>query len=167
MLKISLRMRAAQALMLVALLVSLAPAQLAGAARGPADCAAARFNAAGAARWLAGCGKSDLRAGPEALARAAVLAHAGALGMRADGRDLRLLRVDATPAATHVRFDQVYQGVPVFGGQVLVQYGAAGDIQLINNHTLPNLHVDVTPVVDAAAATRTARAGVSGSAVIT
>ncbi len=62
-----------------------------------------------------------------------------------------------------MRFAQVHKGVPVYLGQVLVQYAASGEVQLINNHTLPDLDVDVTPTIGAGAAQALALAQVRGS----
>ncbi len=150
--------RLALALLILTAAVAGAPA---AAAPAQAGCAELHAAAGGPARWLAGCGRVGIRGTPEAVARAALAAHAGQLGLRADGGDLRLLGVAPTPAATHVRFDQVYRGVPVFDGQVLVQYSPSGELQLINNHTLPNLQLDVTPNVELGAAVALARARVA------
>src|SRR5258706_2282270 len=151
--------------LLVGVLVSLS--LLAAAPRttlAQSGCAVAKFAPAGAApRWLEDCGRVDPKGDPAAVARRALAARSAALGLRSDGSDLKLLSVSPTASATHVRFAQVHKGVPVYLGQVLVQYGASGDVQLINNHTLPNLNLDVTPAVDGAAAQATALAQVPGS----
>src|SRR5687768_9588720 len=108
-----------------------------------AGCATAKSGlAAGVARWLEDCGRVDPKAEPEAAARGAIAARAAQLGLRADGRDLSLLKVDKTHGVTYVRFQQQHNGVPVFAGQVVVQYDRAGQVELINNHTLPNLALD-------------------------
>jgi hypothetical protein len=150
--------------LLIATLVMLSVLPLAPrAAQAQAGCVVTKSNAGGTARWLEGCGKVDLKGDPKTIARRALAGRAGTLGLRPDGRDLRLLAVAPTAVATHVRFAQVHKGVPVYLGQVLVQYGPSGDVQLINNHTLPNLDLDVSPVVDGAAAQATALARVPGS----
>ncbi|MEO6351055.1 MAG: hypothetical protein ABIP53_10430 [Candidatus Limnocylindrales bacterium] len=107
-------------------------------------------NAQGIARWLESCGTVNTKTGPEAAARSAIAARAAQLGLRADGHDLELLKADETEKVTYVRFQQTHNGVPVFTGQVVVQYDRAGNVELINNHTLPNLAVETTPAVDAA-----------------
>ena len=56
-----------------------------------------------------------------------------------------MLDVKQAEPATNVRFQQVHKGVPVYLGQVLVKYDQAGEVQLVNNHTLADLDVDVTP----------------------
>jgi hypothetical protein len=167
MLQIERWMRLARGPIVVALLALTLVGMPARAAQGQSGCAVARGAVGGPAHWLAGCGRVARRGSPEAIARAALAAHAGALGLRADGADLQLLAVAPTSAATHVRFQQVYAGVPVVAGQVLVQYDASGEIQLINNHTLPDLQLDVAPSVDfaSAAATAIARVAPSGGEV--
>lgn len=133
-------------------------------AQAQGGCAALRTAAVdGTPRWLEGCGRVDPKADPETAARQALAAEAARLGLRADGRDLQLQAVVANKAATYVRFNQVYQGVPVYLGQVLVQYNRAGEVQLINNHTRPNLTLAVTPTVDGDTAEATALAQVPGS----
>jgi hypothetical protein len=137
-----------------------APAQLAKQAQCAAAKAAIR---AGVARWLEGCGAVNPTLAPEAAARSAIAARAALLGLRADGRDLALVRSDQTQKATHVRFQQTLNGVAVFTGQVVVEYDRAGNVLLINNHTLPNLGIDTNPTVAVAQAADVARAAVPAS----
>ncbi|MCW5851196.1 MAG: hypothetical protein KIT87_14060 [Anaerolineae bacterium] len=117
----------------------------------------------GFARRLKGCGQVDPKADPETVARAVLKAQAARLGLQADGKDLRLTAVQPTDVATHVRFEQTYKGVPIFLGQVLVQYNRQGAVDLIVNQTLPNLSLDVTPKLSAEDAAKAAEAAVSGS----
>src|SRR5262245_1423913 len=127
-------------------------------------CAVAKSAPAGGApRWLEGCGRVNPKGAPELVARRALAARAAALGLRPDGSDLQLLAVSPTASATHVRFAQVHKGVPVYLGQALMQYSPAGDVQLINNHTLPNLNLDVTPAIGGLAAQAAALARVPGA----
>lgn len=147
----------------LALLLILLPASSATPAKAaaPAACARIERDAAGVARWLEYCGALDAAGDPETVARGVLAAHAADLGLRPDGRDLTLLAVQPTGAATHVRFAQTYQGVPVYLGQVLVQYTPAGAVQLINNHTVSGIAVDTAPAVagEAADALALARSG--------
>ncbi len=150
--------------LLVTLLVLLSTLTLEPrATQAQSGCDVTKTGDGGTLRWLERCGKVKLTGTPEAIAREVLAARATALGLRPDGRDLRLLAVTPTAVATHVRFAQVHKGVPVYLGQVLVQYGSDGAVQLINNHTLPNLDVDVTPVISAADAEAAALTQVSGS----
>jgi Zn-dependent metalloprotease len=130
-----------------------APATLAVAQLPASSCAVAKTDAkTGVARWLEGCGNVAMGGSPEAIARGVLKARAPSLGLRADGGDLALSKVDSVAGVTYVRFAQTHKGVPVYLGQVLVQYSQAGTVQLINNHTLPNLNVDITPSFDGDAA---------------
>src|SRR5262245_42521634 len=125
MLQIEWWMRVVRGPIIVALLAVTLVGMPVRAALEQPSCAVVRGAADGPAHWLAGCGRVARRGSPEAIARAALAAHARALGLRADGADLQLLAVAPTPAATHVRFQQVYAGVPLIAGQILVQYDAS------------------------------------------
>ncbi|GIV96854.1 MAG: hypothetical protein KatS3mg057_1511 [Herpetosiphonaceae bacterium] len=121
------------------------------------------YQSAPVARWLEDCGTVDPRGDPELVARMILAGRAQALGLRPDGRDLDLLATQVADDVVYVRFQQTHKGVPVYLGQVLVQYGRAGDVQLINNHTLPNLNVEVAPAVDGDTALNLALASVPGA----
>ncbi len=141
--------------------VALSEAQLAA----QAGCRTAKAGTApGVARWLEDCGSVDVKAAPEAAARSALAARAQTLGLRADGRDIALLQVQQSSGVTYVRFQQTYQGVPVYLGQVLVQYDRAGKVQLINNHTQAKLAVATTPLVAADRAMDVAQAHIGNTA---
>src|SRR5687767_9560930 len=80
-----------------------------------AGCASAKAGlAVGVARWLEDCGSVNPKAAPEVAARSAIAPRAQQLGLRADGRDLTLLKVDRTDKVDYVRFQQMHEGVPVF-----------------------------------------------------
>ncbi len=104
--------------------------------------------ATGAVRQLTDCGTVNPQRAPESVARDVLTGLAPRLGLQRDGRDLALATISQTDVATHVRFQQVHKGVPVFLGGVLVQYTPQGKAQWILNQTLPNLDVDVTPRID-------------------
>ena len=130
-----------------------------------AGCGSAKVaaKAPGIARWLEDCGSVNPEAAPETAARRAIAPRAAQLGLRLDGRDLTFLKADKTNRMTYVRFQQTHNDVPVFAGQVVVQYDRAGRVQLINNHTLPNLAVNTTPAVAAAEALIAATAETIGA----
>jgi hypothetical protein len=117
----------------------------------------------GVPTWLADCGTVDPRGNPEAVARSVLAGLAGEIGLRPDGQDLALLQVTTTQAGNRVRFEQTYKGVPVYLGQLLVKYTPTGRVQLINNHTVPNIDLDVRPTIGADDATSAAMAVVAGS----
>jgi hypothetical protein len=113
--------------------------------------------------WLERCGQVPPAGNPEANGRGVLGVLAPVFGLRADGRDLRLAEVKQGAAATHVRFQQLHDEVPVYLGSVLVKYDQAGTVQLVNNHTLPRLNVDVRPEITADQAIGLALATVAGS----
>ncbi|RJQ48024.1 MAG: hypothetical protein C4534_00090 [Gaiellales bacterium] len=49
---------------------------------------------------------------------------------------------------THVRLDQIHQGVPVYGADLAVHFTAAGAIAAANGRFVPGIDVSVDPVVD-------------------
>jgi Zn-dependent metalloprotease len=147
---------------LVITLLAAALARISPPAAAQSVCAVASFAEEGEpARWLEDCGHVNLHGLPDQVARRALAKQATLLGLRQD--ELSLLTIQKSPLATHVRFTQQHRGVPVYLGQVLVQYNADGEVQLINNHTLPKLDIDVTPTITAVSAMDVALAEVPGS----
>ena len=63
-----------------------------------------------------------------------------AFGVADADAELRLMdtRTD-TPGATHVRFEQTYRGLPVFGTMLRVHYDAAGRLYAANGSFVPDL----------------------------
>jgi hypothetical protein len=144
----------------IALAAPVSPADVAARA----GCAQAKLHESGAtARWLESCGSVAAAGDPEKVARGVLSSRSALLGLRADGSDLDLLNVAQAGDVTYVRFGQTHRGIPVYQGQTVVQYTKAGAVQLINNHTLPNLSLDVTPAVGKDAALVQASAAVAGS----
>ncbi|MFN8484539.1 MAG: immune inhibitor A [Anaerolineae bacterium] len=120
-----------------------------GASAGGVGCASVKTDSAtGAIRQLTDCGIVDTRRDPETVARSILGGLAPQLGLQRDGRDLALNTVRQTDVATHVRFQQMHKGVPVYLGEVLVQYTPQGKAQWVLNQTIPNLDVDVTPRIE-------------------
>ena len=73
------------------------------------------------------------------------------------GRDsLALVGADRDDIATHVRLDQVFRGVPVFGGQVLTHLSDTGAV--VSNGRFYNLNkIDTRPAFDGAKAIELAK----------
>ncbi len=130
---------------------------------GQTGCAEVQKADNGFARRLKGCGQVDPTGDPETIARGILKAQAAQLGLKADTQDLQLTAVQPTNVATHVRFAQTYQGIPVFLGQVLVQYNRQGGVDLVVNQTLPNLNLDVKPKLSEADAAKAAEAAVGAA----
>lgn len=108
---------------------------------------------------VSGADSAALAADPAGAARAFLSQHETALGMPGVGKQTQLAAVKRDELGmTHVRFQQVYQGVPVFGAEVFVHFAAdAQVVSALNGHYIPGLAVNVTPTVDADAALALAR----------
>jgi len=61
-----------------------------------------------------------------------------------------------TIGMSHVRYNQRYQGVPVFGGQLIVHVDTSAAVQSANGHIVPNIAVDTQPTIFRTDAIRTA-----------
>lgn len=135
-----------------------------GQGQGQAQCARVRVHPGrGVPSWLERCGRVAPAGNPEENAREVLRPLAPAFGLRPDGGDLVFAGVKQVPAATNVRFEQVHKGVQVYLGAVQVKYDQAGTVQLVNNHAVPDLNVDVRPGITAEQATRAALNAVGGS----
>ncbi len=156
-------------LMLLMLAVNAAHAQgpvPAASAAQVTGCQEVTYSKQGVARRLKDCGIVNPQGDPETLARSILAgpARRSAMGMDSAQSTLAMTAVQPGDAATTVRFQQLYQGVPVFLGQALVQYSKSGNVDLIVNNTLPRLNVAVKPVVSAADAEQAATATTKGAA---
>jgi Zn-dependent metalloprotease len=93
-------------------------------------------------------------------------AYGALFGVRDAGAELRLAQVQIDQAGnTHVSYDQVYQGVPVFAGVLRVHMDAAGKITAVNGLFIPELAVNTTPHLSAEQAALTAQAVVNGDVI--
>lgn len=96
---------------------------------------------------------------PAGAARRFVAQHEAALAMPGAAQQLALSAVEHDALGmTHVRLQQVFQGVPVFGAEVLVHYAAdMQTVNTINGHFVPGLAVNTSPSHSADAALAVAR----------
>lgn len=70
----------------------------------------------------------------------------------ADGSELKVARTNTDSLKmTHVRFDQKYRNLPVFGAQVIVHMNERG-ITAVNGHFVPNISLSPIPALNAKAA---------------
>jgi hypothetical protein len=76
--------------------------------------------------------------------------HAGSLGI--DVRDLVPARAIESDKIHHFYYDQKYQDLPVFYGEVAVHYGADGHVRALTNTYTPVRPLSTTPAVAAAQA---------------
>lgn len=92
-------------------------------------------------------------ASPEVAARAYLSRCGSAFGLRDQARELRVLsEAIADRGRSFVRFQQVYQGIPVIGGELILQMDADKNVVSVNGEILPGLALDVAPAISAEAA---------------
>lgn len=83
------------------------------------------------------------RASAAAKATSYVGKYAAAFGATAD--QLTQSTVSASTVGWTVRYDQTYQGVPVFGARLLANLDKSGDLTSVNGFVAPDLDLSVTP----------------------
>lgn len=94
---------------------------------------------------------------PEQAARAFLDSYGQLFGTADQARDLRVSRASsAGRGRSLVRFQQVYQGVPILGGQLNVQLTDAQQVISVNGELQPDLSISVTPALSADVAQQTA-----------
>ncbi|MFQ5342690.1 MAG: M4 family metallopeptidase [Anaerolineae bacterium] len=93
----------------------------------------------------------------EDAARHFLVTYGQLFGLTDQARELTLMRTRGVDRGrSFVRFQQVYRDIPVLGGELIVQLDADRNIISANGEVLPNLALDSTPRLDAAAARETA-----------
>ncbi len=93
----------------------------------------------------------------EDAARGFLAVYGPLFGLSDPNQELIVKRETAPGAGrAFVRFQQVYQGLPVFGGELIVQVDGANNILSASGEVLPKIAVATTPVVTAAAARQAA-----------
>ena len=96
-------------------------------------------------------------ASPEAAGRGYLAIYGSLFGLTGNARQLSVLRqTSAESGQSGVHFQQLNNGVPVFGGELIVQMDAGGNLLSINGEILPNINVGTNPSISRAAATRLA-----------
>ncbi len=101
-------------------------------------------------------------AAPEQAARHFLSTYGRLFGLTNQANELTVMRTkSADRGRSFVRFQQVYQGVPVMGGELIVQVDAQKNVLSANGEVLPDLAVDVVPTIDAQAAQQAALAKVA------
>ena len=84
----------------------------------------------------------------------AVAALSDRLGISADAEALKVRRSDTDRfGRTHVRLQQIYKELEVDGRELIVHFGADGEVYEVNGDYLEGLALDTTPVVDGGGAT--------------
>ncbi len=102
---------------------------------------------------------SALRAGAtgEDAARGFLAVYGPLFGINDQSREL-VRENEKKPDATRTfeRFQQVYNGIPVIGGELIVQVNSSNNILSANGEVLPKIAVSTTPAVSAATAAQNA-----------
>lgn len=101
-------------------------------------------------------------ASPEATARAYLSMCGTLFGIRDQERELTVMTHETdAQGRSFVRFQQVYQGVPVLGGELIVQSDSKKNIMSVIGEALPDLAISTTPAIDADTARQRALAKVA------
>ncbi|MCU0494345.1 MAG: hypothetical protein MUD01_22380, partial [Chloroflexaceae bacterium] len=89
------------------------------------------------------------RGNPLAIARGFLDANRALFGLRSAASELQLRRNEADHQLgySHMRLDQVYQGIPVFGKQLVVHLDQQEQVVAVNGQFLPQLDVPTQPTI--------------------
>ncbi len=91
------------------------------------------------------------RGNPVAIARGFLDQNRALFGLKSAADELRLLRVEPDEQLhyAHVRLDQVYHGIPVFGKQLIVHIDPHGQVVAANGHFVPGIDLPTQPSIGA------------------
>lgn len=99
----------------------------------------------------------------EQAARSFLTQHRTLFGMRGDLADLQLIEVGiSSRGIRHVRFQQTFQGIPVYEGDYQVHIRPDGRIDMANGHYYPDIDVSTSPGVSKSDARQSALADLGG-----
>lgn len=111
----------------------------------------------GVPRFLSGRIPTPPGPGPEGIARAFFHEYKGLYSMRDPEGELALMKVAHDRIGMdHVRFQQVYQGLPVFGAQMITHLRGK-EITSVNGEYIPRIEVSVEPALSGEEAIQIAR----------
>lgn len=80
-------------------------------------------------------------------------------GLKEPDKELKVMREQTLDdGRAFVRFQQIYQGIPILGGELIVQTTSERDIISVSGEILPDIHLDVVPNISAESAQETALA---------
>lgn len=105
---------------------------------------------------------------PEAIARGFLDQNRALFGLRSAADELRLLRYqpDARLGFTHLRLEQVYRGLPVFGRQLMVHLDQNEQIVAVNGQFHPDIELETAPAISAEEAMEVALADLRGEKLL-
>jgi hypothetical protein len=96
----------------------------------------------------------------EAAGMAVIRRYASQFGVMDPGRNLRLDRIQKETGGTTLRYQQEYRGVPVVGGEMVINTDETGNVLSLNGEVSPDLALpSVTPSISAEAARQIGFAG--------
>jgi Zn-dependent metalloprotease len=99
----------------------------------------------------------DAAQSPEAAARAYLSVCGSLFGVQEQAAQLALTR--NTPAdgrRSVLRFQQLHQGIPIIGGELIVHLDHARNVLAVAGRALPTIALDTRPAIDGAMAAQTA-----------
>lgn len=86
---------------------------------------------------------------PEDAARNFLATFGVLFGLRSPGDELQLsTQRIVKDGRSFARFQQVYQGISVIGGELIIQNNAEKNIISANGEILPGINLDITPTID-------------------
>ncbi|PKO19145.1 MAG: hypothetical protein CVU39_00920 [Chloroflexi bacterium HGW-Chloroflexi-10] len=95
----------------------------------------------------------DDLASADGAAKAFLVNYGPLFGVNNPDEELSRMKVDTTEDKhTFVRYQQVYQGIPIMGGEIIVQTISDGGFLSANGEILPDIDLDTNPTLSAAAA---------------
>jgi Zn-dependent metalloprotease len=103
-------------------------------------------------------------ASSEQVARAFLQRYGSLFGVADQAQELMVMRETAAGGGAFVRFQQLHAGVPVLGGEIIVQLSGSRGIVSASGELLPDIRQRTVPAIAAADAQQRARAHVAKSA---
>ncbi len=115
-------------------------------------------NETGRLRFVAGRLSAPVAPGEETAATLRFLdAHKSAYQMKSPVDEIKVKRIDQDKVGMrHVRMGQVYQGLPVYGGELISHFDKDGALNAVNGTYIDNIKVDPTAQFNANQARQTA-----------
>lgn len=96
-------------------------------------------------------------ASPEEAARGFLNTYGTLFGLTDPDNELTVMKQRLeNNGRSAVRFQQNYRGIPIIGGEIIVQMGNRQDILSANGEVLPDIEISIIPSVDAKTAVQTA-----------
>ena len=105
---------------------------------------------------------------PETAALNFLAGYGELFGLRDPVNELTAMKTRDLPAESDqaigrsfVRFQQVYQGIPVMGGELIVQLDSMKDVRSVSGEALPDLALDTIPRLEAESAIQNAKVSIA------